>query len=149
VYSTCTYNPLENEEQVATALRNFRGTLVLEPPPSHADFGEKGILTTSLAPEHAAMVRRFPPGGALTQHDRLLTLTLTLTPTLTWRCTQHDRFLTLTLTPTPTLTWRCTQHDRFLCCAVPEGDPEIAPDSDPNKWTQGDPEIARHNAIVN
>jgi len=62
VYSTCTYCPLENEEQVAHALKTLPIELE-EIPPELRGFGEEGLTTTTLAPEDAKKVRRFPPSG--------------------------------------------------------------------------------------
>ena len=62
VYSTCTYCPLENEDQVAAALEKLPIDLE-EPPPELQGLGEPGLTTTRLASTDAKMVRRFPPSG--------------------------------------------------------------------------------------
>ena len=57
VYSTCTFNPGENEEIVRYALDNFPLELV----PQEVYLGDKGLQNSSLAPSEADLVQRFDP----------------------------------------------------------------------------------------
>ena len=62
IYSTCTFNPMENEEVVAFALKTF--PLELEGPPEHLGVGQGGRTGHGLTPEECAMVLRFDPHDA-------------------------------------------------------------------------------------
>ena len=63
VFSTCTFNPAENEANVAYAIKEF--PLRLEPQgPFH--FGDPGLAGfPGLSDEQLGMVQRFEPGSAL------------------------------------------------------------------------------------
>ena len=60
VYSTCTWNPEENEGNVAYALAKF--PLKLVAPEQH--FGDPGMVVCGLSAEDAKLVQRFDPDSS-------------------------------------------------------------------------------------
>ncbi|KAL6059863.1 putative methyltransferase nsun6 [Balamuthia mandrillaris] len=60
VYSTCTINPLENEENVAYVLRTYPN-MVLQQQASPFVLGMEGLAGTSLSPAERKLVQRFDP----------------------------------------------------------------------------------------
>ncbi len=58
VYSTCTLDPLENEDNVAFAVRSL-GLRVVSPEPYH--FGGAGVPSDGLTDEQLRLVQRFDP----------------------------------------------------------------------------------------
>jgi len=58
VYSTCTIDPLENEDNVAFALKSL-GLRLLSPEPYH--FGQLGVPADDLSDDSLKMIQRFDP----------------------------------------------------------------------------------------
>ena len=63
VYSTCTFNPLENEVVVANALKRFPLKLIPLAIPARL-VGAYGLPGHGLSDAECAMVRRFDPHGS-------------------------------------------------------------------------------------
>ncbi|CAB4419774.1 unnamed protein product [Rhizophagus irregularis] len=59
VYSTCTFNPAENEQVISWALKNFPGLSLIEP---EIKLGDPGLEGTGLNETQRFMVQRFDPG---------------------------------------------------------------------------------------
>ena len=59
-YSTCTINPMENEDNVAYVMRNFSDKLKLLPV-LHDGLGQAGLLGSDLFEEERLCVKRFDP----------------------------------------------------------------------------------------
>ena len=62
VYSTCTFNPLENEVVVANALKQYPLELIPLPEPT-SELGERGLEGHGLTSAQCDLVRRFNPHG--------------------------------------------------------------------------------------
>ncbi|GBB91550.1 hypothetical protein RclHR1_18900003 [Rhizophagus clarus] len=59
VYSTCTFNPAENEQVISWALKNFPDLSLIEP---EIKLGDPGLEGTGLNETQRFMVQRFDPG---------------------------------------------------------------------------------------
>ena len=60
VYSTCTFNPMENECVIANTLRQYPLELIPLPSPVN-QIGERGMEGYGLTTEQCNLVRRFNP----------------------------------------------------------------------------------------
>ena len=68
-YSTCTINPMENEENVKHALDMY--PLELEFAPVHARIGRPGLEGFGLSVEQRQMIQRFDPTDCETVNDSI------------------------------------------------------------------------------
>jgi len=59
VYSTCTFNPAENEQVISWALKNFSDLTLIEP---EIKLGDPGLEDAGLNETQRFMVQRFDPG---------------------------------------------------------------------------------------